>query len=141
MRKSVSIVLLVLLATLTVACAGDDNPTIQSPAPDETATEEPTDECTDLSGEPEANVTLTDNQFDPTCLIVDQAITLNLVNQGSAAHTFTIPGSDIDLELQPGEFGTLEGPAPLDPGEHVYYCRFHGSPAGGSGMSGTVTIN
>jgi plastocyanin len=143
MRKSVAFALLLLLAMFGVACGGNDNPAIESPGatePTDEPTEEPTEDCLDGTGEAEVTITMGDNFFDPECFSVDQSAALDLVNDGSAAHTFTIPESQIDVEFDPGESQTLEGPSPLEPGEYVYYCRFHGSPGGGAGMSGTLTV-
>ncbi len=149
MRKSV-VSLLCLMALFGSACGGSDDPTVPSSPTGATETTDPTDlptdeptepadTCEDLSAATEASVLLLDNFYEPSCFIVSQEAALVLQNDGAAAHTFTIPNSPVDFELAPGAGQRVEGPAPVGPGEYVFYCKFHGSAAGG-GMSGTVTI-
>jgi plastocyanin len=56
------------------------------------------------------------------------------VKNGNAAtpHTFTVDGTDIDLELEPME--TEEAVVDLDPGTYDFFCRFHPQ------MTGTLTV-
>jgi plastocyanin len=58
-------------------------------------------------------------------------ITVANANEGTP-HTFTVDGTDIDVELEPGE--TEEVTIGLDPGSYAFHCRFHAS------MTGTMTV-
>jgi plastocyanin len=148
-RKPLAIVLLLLLAVAGVAC-GSDDPTVQGPTTDgptatgptdepSTPTTDPGDDCDDQTGDDTAEVAMEDSFFDPECLSVDRSSSLHLQNNGQAAHTFTISGTPVDFTIQPGQDQTIDGPAPLEPGEYTFYCKFHGS-AAGSGMAGSITI-
>jgi plastocyanin len=76
-------------------------------------------------------------KFDPTTLSAKSCTTVTIDNKDSTTHTFTIDNSPINV--------TLPGPAKasaelaLAPGKYIWYCRFHGSPAG-TGMSGNLTV-
>jgi plastocyanin len=137
------IVLLALVALTGAACGGDDPTVPSSPGPSVpttvAGTTPPTEspQCDDQSGGT-ANVVMQDNFFEPDCLIAERSGDLDLKNLGANPHTFTIDNSDVDFELAPGDSQTITGPAPLAPGAYVFYCKFHGSPAGG--MKGTITI-
>ena len=78
-------------------------------------------------------VELDDFYFGPTFVEVESGDTLDVVltNEGSAAHTFTIDGTDVDEEVGPGDTAEIEveisDDLPLR-----YYCRFHA----GQGMQG-----
>jgi plastocyanin len=69
-------------------------------------------------------VELKDFSFEPTCVQVQASATLTLNNTGSAAHTFTVQGTGIDVEVDPGatEQETLGG---LAPDTYAVTCRFH----------------
>jgi plastocyanin len=62
-------------------------------------------------------------------------ITVNLKNDGSAAHTFTIDSPAVDVTVDPGKTGTAEVALPAS-GTVAFYCRFHQ----GSGMKGTLVV-
>ncbi|MCA1727814.1 MAG: cupredoxin domain-containing protein [Actinobacteria bacterium] len=145
MRKTF-ILLLALLAFASAACGGDDDPTVPrsptvAPSPTQAVDETPSGspDCDDRADAATANLVLDDNFFEPDCVIVGQQAAIHLTNRGQATHTFTIPETDVDVQLAPGGEQTLPGPSPVPPGDYVFYCRFHGSAAGG-GMAGTITI-
>jgi plastocyanin len=58
-------------------------------------------------------------------------ITVNLKNDSSAPHTFTIDALNIDTEVKAGSSDTVEVTLP-DSGATLFYCRFHQS----KGMQG-----
>lgn len=71
-------------------------------------------------------VELDDFYFGPTFVetVSGSKVTVELHNEGDVAHTFTIEGTDIDVEVQPGD--TAE--AVVDVGDNLpveFYCRFH----------------
>lgn len=125
MHKTMAV--LAALTMLFVACGGDDEP----PANGDGAT----DECQDLTGSATFTITQSDNQFSLSCAIVERSQGLTLVNEGGNPHTFTIDGSQVDIENPAGETQNLEAiEGALDAGTYTVYCRFHGNPDG-TGMS------
>jgi plastocyanin len=87
------------------------------------------------SGTTGADVTLAaDNfAFAPAEIELAAGEELSVKNaNASTPHTFTVEGTDIDLELDPGEIekATLD----LDPGTYAFLCRFHPQ------MTGTLTV-
>ena len=147
MRKPL-LILLALVALLGAAC-GEDDPTVEGPTttaaePTDEPTDDPTDEptetdepCEDQTGDDQIELTMDDSEFDPTCLSVLASQTIHIVNQGEQVHSFTIDGTQVDIDVQPGdEFGG-EGNA-VSPGEYTFYCKYHGAPDG-TGMAGTMT--
>lgn len=91
----------------------------------------------DVSGASELEVEADDLYFEPTILsgTAGQEITIEVVNEGAAAHTFTIDEQGIDEELQPGADATVRVTFP-DSGTVVFYCRFHRS----QGMLGALQV-
>jgi plastocyanin len=91
----------------------------------------------DPEGEDDAGgqVTLQANNFafDPAELRVKSGKEINVKNgNANTPHTFTVEGTDIDLELSPLDVEDVE--IDLDPGEYGFLCRFH------DGMTGTLTV-
>jgi plastocyanin len=54
-----------------------------------------------------------------------QAFKVELKNEGSAAHTFTIDSLGIDVKLDPDQTMEVTITAPADAGTVPFYCRFH----------------
>lgn len=81
------------------------------------------------------DVSMLDNCFAGTAQLVDaDATTLTVRNQGDLPHTFTAADGGFDLQLAPGETGTVEIP---DSVVTAVYCTLHGSSAG-QGMAGVI---
>ena len=118
--------MLLVLGTLTLllaACGGDDEGDGDGEA------------CPDLTADETFTLTLSDNEFDPSCARVTRMQGLTLENTGSNSHTFTLDGTSIDVEVAGGDTQNLEAPgAVLPAATYTVYCRFHGS-ADGSGMT------
>jgi plastocyanin len=97
------------------------------------------DACADLTGSATFTITLKDNVFDPTCATAERSQGLTLTNEGGINHTFTIDGTQVDVEVPAGETSNLEPiNDALEAGTYTVYCRFHGTPDGG-GMSMELT--
>lgn len=64
--------------------------------------------------------------FEPTFVKVapGQKLTVSLHNEGTVAHTFTVPSLNIDQELQPDAKMTVTVTVPAS-GTVPFYCRFH----------------
>ncbi len=90
----------------------------------------------DVSGETgKVEIEMYDNYFEPTVLKgkPGQKVTLELKNEGKAAHTFTVSEQSIDQEVQPGDEAEADITFPQS-GELTFVCRFHQS----SGMVGAL---
>ena len=72
------------------------------------------------------DVVAVDNEFEPICVIVARGDELTVTSDGTAQHTFTISGTDVDVLLDPGAEETLAVPEELEAAaEHEFNCRFH----------------
>ena len=93
--------------------------------------EQSVEPCTDPV--PTTSVELADFAFRPDCLSADAGATITLDNTGDAPHTFTVEGTDVDVDLDAGASGNaiLAG---VDPGTYVVTCTFHPQ------MEATLTI-
>jgi plastocyanin len=109
-------VLLVALAAIVPACDG------------ETAPPEP---CTDPA--PATSVELADFAFRPDCLSADAGATIALDNTGDAPHTFTVEGTDVDVDVDAGSSGQVDL-GTVDPGTYTVTCTFHPQ------MEATLTV-
>ena len=90
----------------------------------------------DVSGETgKVEIEMYDNYFEPTILKgkPGQKVTLELKNEGKAAHTLTISEQSIDQEVQPGDEAEVDVTFPRS-GELTFVCKFHQS----SGMVGAL---
>src|SRR4051794_11821389 len=102
----------------------------------------------------ETKVEIDDYYFSPTILKgkAGQKVTLELDNEGSVDHSFTIDSQSIDMVLAPGKDAKVTVTIPQS-GSVSFYCKFHkddgmagalqssnaGPSNGTSGMGGTTT--
>ena len=82
------------------------------------------------------NVKLADFAFRPDCLSVEAStmpVTFTLENTGDAPHTFTVTGTDVDINVDAGASvdASLSG---LEPGTYAVTCTFHPQ------MEATLTV-
>jgi plastocyanin len=86
----------------------------------------------------ETKVELDDYYFEPTVLKgrPGQKVTLELENEGSTEHTFTVDAQGVDQELQPGDEAKVTVTIPKS-GAISFYCKFHKD----EGMAGAVVAN
>ena len=90
----------------------------------------------DVSGETgSVEIEMYDNFFEPTILEgkPGQKVTIELKNEGKAAHTFTISEQSVDQEVQPADEAEADVTFP-ESGELTFICKFHES----SGMVGVL---
>jgi plastocyanin len=114
---------LVVAAALTLAaCGGGDDD-----APGDTTNGTPD------AGALTSTVTMIDNEFSPAEPVIT-AGDVELVNDGSSPHTFTIEGETVDVEVAAGATSTAT--VDLDPGTYTLFCQFHRS----QGMETTLTV-
>ncbi|MBI1886148.1 MAG: cupredoxin domain-containing protein [Chloroflexi bacterium] len=121
-KTVVAFVVVVTGLALAAACNGGGGTQQGSPAP---------------QGE-QVSVKQDDFDFEPDSLSGDagQAVTVELENEGSVAHTFTIDELDVDETLQPGDTASVTFTL-ANGGSFAFYCRFHRS----QGMEGTLTVS
>jgi plastocyanin len=84
----------------------------------------------------EAEVELDDYYFEPTVLKgkPGSSVTLELKNEGSIEHNFTIESQGIDKDLEAGEDAKVSVTIPKS-GVVSFYCKYHKS----MGMAGALT--
>ena len=84
----------------------------------------------------EAEVELDDYYFEPTVLKgkPGSSVTLELKNEGSVEHNFTIGSQGIDKDLEAGEDAKVSVTIPKS-GVVLFYCKYHKS----MGMAGALT--
>jgi plastocyanin len=84
----------------------------------------------------EAEVELDDYYFEPTVLKgkPGSSVTLELKNEGSIEHNFTIESQGIDKDLKAGEDAKVSVTIPKS-GVVSFYCKYHKS----MGMAGALT--
>jgi plastocyanin len=146
-RTAATLALALTLGLVATACG--EEPTIRGgqgqPGGDDTAGGAAFDisqvedhGAADLSGQSETSLELDDFYFEPTVLMGEpgQTLSIELENEGSAPHTFTIETADIDEEVQPGDKVETDVTFP-DSGALTFICRFHA----GGGMQGALSVS
>ena len=80
-------------------------------------------------------ITMVDFKFQPNTVTASTSQAIVLVNNGSALHNFSIKGTSISIDVQPGQSTTLAAPGPsFTPGTYQFFCKYHQA----SGMTGTL---
>ena len=87
--------------------------------------------CTDPA--PVTSVELADFAFRPDCLSAGPGATIALDNTGDAPHTFTVEGTDVDVNVDAGSSGEADL-GTVDPGSYTVTCTFHPQ------MEATLTV-
>ena len=123
--------LILTVALVTAACENEDYEQ-SSQSPQATGVPQST-----TAPEGALEVTQADFRFEPDNLAATagKAISVDLVNDGKAAHTFTITELNVDKTLQPGDRATLTF-TPDKEGSYAFFCRFHRN----RGMEGVLTV-
>ncbi|MCI0814732.1 MAG: cupredoxin domain-containing protein [Chloroflexi bacterium] len=108
------------LALAGVAACGDDD---DGGGPSETTA--PADIATDAPSDGATTVQAIDFAFDKASIggEAGSTVEIDFSNEGLATHTFTVDEIDVDLQLSPGESGTVQFTFPDESFE--FYCRFH----------------
>lgn len=149
MRRPFSAALAAALLLVPMAC-GDDGGDDDAATADAAAGDDGTTTTADGGGtgasvdltadgqEPEVTLAVRDSAFDPTLVRAAPGarVTVDLANDGSLEHTFTVDDADVDEVLEPGSDSQVEVALP-DSGTVTFYCRFHRN----SGMEGTFEVS
>lgn len=96
-----------------------------------------------LGGAGTADLVIEDDRpfYDPSNLEIalNRDITFTVFNDGKKVHNITIPGFEIDMDVQPGQTIDIKLPAvasaPRD-GFYSFYCKFHQT----EGEAGRINI-
>jgi plastocyanin len=139
MPKTKLLVLVTVLSLAAVACGGDNttpgaggttSPGGTSPQPTANSTPLNNQGTTDATAMSKFSVELDDYYFKPTFIKAKPGQTLNieLEQEGSNAHTFTITALNIDHQLiAKGEKKEINLTLPAGTTDVEFFCRFHGS--------------
>ena len=75
---------------------------------------------------PEAStdVTVSNFAYQPACLLVAPGSTLTITNHDSAPHTFTVEGTNVDVEIGSDASASVQLNG-LAPGTYAVSCRYH----------------
>ena len=146
-RTAVTLALALALGLVAAACG--EEPTIRggqgqpggedTPAGDAFDITQAEDHgAADLSGQSETSLELDDFYFEPTVLVGEpgQTLSIELENEGQAAHTFTLDDGSVDEEVGPGDKVEVDVDFP-DSGHFRFTCRFHAS----GGMVGALSVD
>lgn len=145
MRGRLMVVCLVVLA-LGSACGSKNDQGSSSPsAPVATTpattpplvTSPPTTpaNCNDQTGQALFQLVMQNTSFSPSCVVAKSSQSIKIENKDGILHNFSITGTVIDVDLQPGQ--TFHGEsAGLAPGTYPFFCKYHKS----LGMAGTVIV-
>lgn len=138
MGGTVRFTLVALMAVTLVACGGSDT---DRGGPGSSFTRGGTTTGAggpvDVSGTSSVRIGIEGFAFVPAELRASpgQTLTIEIENEGSASHTFTIDRLGIDEELSPGDRVEVEVTLP-ESGSLPFVCRFHER----SGMVGEITV-
>jgi len=81
-------------------------------------------------------VTAVNYRFDPADITVSSGDVIEVRDTNpQTPHTFTVEGTDVDVEIAPQGSGTVT--IDLDPGTYDVICRFH---AASQGMTAKLTV-
>ncbi|MDQ3964142.1 MAG: cupredoxin domain-containing protein [Actinomycetota bacterium] len=86
-----------------------------------------------------ADVEAFDFYFEPTTIILESETeaTITLTNNGSVAHTFSVPDLDIEIEAEGADEVSTTFVTPSEPGAFEFFCKFHPEEMSGSLSIGT----
>jgi plastocyanin len=92
----------------------------------------------DVSGKDDTELEADDFYFEPTTLTgtAGQKVKLELKNEGSAEHNFSIDDQSIDQDIEAGEDAEVTVTFP-DSGVLEFYCKYHKT----SGMVGQLSTS
>ena len=124
LRKMLLGGLMVMMVAGLVGCGGGDDESV-------------------LDGKKNADLVVDDKEpfYEPKNLEIalNREVTFTVFNEGKKVHNITVPGFEIDMDVQPGQSIDIKLPAvsaaPRD-GFYTMYCKFHQS----EGEAGRIKI-
>jgi len=151
-RKLLPLVVFVFVFALVAAACGGKKVTSSSGSPTETSEASPSESeggtitigsdqandhgSKDISGKDEAELELDNFYFEPTTFTGDAGakVKLELKNEGTALHNFTLEDQNIDQDVQPDGTESVEVTIPQS-GSIEFFCKYHRT----RGMAGQLT--
>lgn len=125
----------ILAVALTAAACSSGGTPASSPQPP-TTPPSPSGQPSPPGG-PTVTLTEADFQFSPANLVISKSQGLTISNQGPSLHNFTVQGTQVDIDVQPGSTDNLEAIGQAVPvGEHPFFCKYHQA----RGMVGVITV-
>jgi plastocyanin len=133
MRRVAIALAAVALVVGAAGCGGDGDDASEEATTTGVASSDA--ERMEVKGEDFVEIAMHDEFFKSAILVgtPGQTLTINLKNEGAAAHTFTVDDQLVDEEVQPGGVGQVRVTFP-ETGEAPFICRYHES----LGMVGTL---
>jgi plastocyanin len=131
MRKLVALAAVAVL--IGVGCAQEEDDLAASPSPEATATQGPASTAVNDHGTKtftdesfSAEIELDNFYFEPTFIKSpgDATAKIELHNEGSATHTFTVDALDVDEQLEAGATKEVTVVIGTET-RYEFYCRFH----------------
>lgn len=87
----------------------------------------------DGGGTADQTITIKDLAFDPGELTVSGSTTIEVVNQDSVEHSFTLDDDSVSQDVEGGESATVT----IDPAASIgWHCEYHPDT-----MTGTITVS
>ncbi len=87
----------------------------------------------DGGGTADETITIKDLAFDPTELTVSGSTTIEIVNQDTVEHSFTLDDDSVGQDVEGGESATVT----IDPAASIgWHCEYHPDT-----MKGTITVS
>lgn len=122
LRATLLLPVLILTAALAVPACGDDEGGGDAALGDDI-------ELADRTGEPEVDVAVPDNTFEPAYMTIDVGTTVTWTNEGRNDHNVVPVVADAFEGVDAADFGPgAEHSATFDePGDYPYYCSIHGT--------------
>lgn len=117
--------LFLIVAGLVAGCVQDE-PTVTalSPAPTETATQ-PAEGDIAQGCAPGSELAAQGNAWDPPCLF-SRSPEITVTNKDATVHSFTIRGTDVDVDVKPGTTENVDVAGAVESGvESEFYCKYH----------------
>ena len=139
LKKLLAIVSIAMIAMLVFVACGDDDDSDDTDTGDTSST---TTTGTTASGD-DVEVTvvkMSEMKFDPDAITVGagEEVTIDLQNDGSVEHNFSINDADVDHSLGAGESDEFTFTAPTEPGEYNIHCNVPGHEQ--AGMVATLIV-
>jgi plastocyanin len=129
-----AIVLSFTALLLAAACSSSPSTTPTTTPPGTTPPASTTPPPATSSGG-EVTITQVDFKFQPSTVNANTSQAIVITNNGAALHNFTIEGTSISVDTQPGQTTRLEAPGPsFAAGTYTIFCKYHRA----LGMEGTL---
>jgi plastocyanin len=122
-RRSIVFAFATLL--VAVACSSSSGSSGATTTPSSTTAMSPT---ASASAGGEVTIQEVDFSFQPNTINANASQAIKIINKGVALHNFSIEGTSIDVDTEPGQTTTLEALGPnFAPGTYTFFCKYHRS--------------